>query len=61
MSGVDLNDTAAQRWLQSWGAKGEWLDHLTEGVFRSNTPVLNLAWPFRRDFGHWLEMGWQLP
>ena len=61
MSGVDLNDTAAQRWLQSWGAEGEWLDHLTEGVFRSNTPVLNLAWPFRRDFAHWLEMGWQLP
>lgn len=60
-AGVDLNDAVAQSWLQSWGAQDAWLDHLTEQVFSPDTAVLNLAWPFKSDFGHWLEMGWQLP
>ena len=59
--GIDLLAPRAQDWLQAWGAEGSWLDHLTENVFRPQTPVLNLAWPFKPDFGHWLEMGWQLP
>ncbi|MEY2660198.1 MAG: hypothetical protein RLZZ123_1370 [Pseudomonadota bacterium] len=59
--GVDLLAPQAQDWLQAWGAEGSWLDHLTENVFRPQTPVLNLAWPFKPVFGHWLEMGWQLP
>lgn len=60
-SGVDLNQGEAQDWLHAWGAQAPWLDHLTDQVFVSGTPVLNLAWPFQRDFGHWLELGWQLP
>lgn len=60
-AGVDLASKSAQDWLQSWGAQGHWLDHLTEQVFENGTPVLNLAWAFKPRFGHWLEMGWQLP
>jgi hypothetical protein len=60
-AGVDLTSMQGQTWLQSWGAEGDWLDHLTSGVFAPGTPVLNLAWAFKPDFGHWLEMGWQLP
>lgn len=60
-SGIDLEDRVAQDWLHDWGAQPPWLDHLTDQVFASGTPVLNLAWPFRSDFGHWLELGWQVP
>jgi hypothetical protein len=59
--GIDLDAPIAQDWLHTWGAQAPWLDHLTEEVFASGTPVLNLAWPFQADFGHWLELGWQLP
>lgn len=59
--GVDLNERRAQDWLHAWGAQAPWLDHLTDRVFVQGTPVLNLAWPFQTDFGHWLELGWQLP
>jgi hypothetical protein len=60
-SGVDLEDRSAQNWLHGWGARAPWLDHLTERVFKPGTPVLNLAWPIQPNFGHWLELGWQLP
>ncbi len=60
-AGMDLEAAPAQAWLQGWGAQGNWLDHLTGGVLAPGTPVLNLAWAFKPDFGHWLEMGWQLP
>lgn len=60
-SGVDVKDPQAHEWLQAWGAQGEWLDHLTPKVFRRHSPVLNLAWPYKPEYGHWLEMGWQLP
>jgi hypothetical protein len=60
-SGIDLEDRAAQNWLCDWGAQAPWLDHLTEGVFQTGTPVLNLGWPIQPRFGHWLELGWQLP
>ena len=60
-SGVDVSDTRAQTWLKSWGAQGEWFDHLTTNVFRPQTRVLNAAWAFKPDWGHWLEMGWQSP
>jgi hypothetical protein len=60
-AGVDLVAQPAQEWLQAWGAEGHWLDHLTEQVFENGTPVLNLAWAYKPRFGHWLEMGWQLP
>lgn len=60
-AGVDLATRQAQAWLQAWGAEGNWLDHLTDQVFENGTPVLNLAWAFKPDFGHWLEWGWQLP
>lgn len=61
MAGMDLDAPRSQAWLQEWGAQGSWLDHLTAGVFKPQTSVLNLAWAFKPDFGHWLEMGWQLP
>ncbi len=60
-SGIDLDERIAQDWLHAWGAQAPWLDHLTDQVFASGTPVLQLAWPIRPRFGHWLELGWQLP
>lgn len=59
--GIDLDARPSQDWLHAWGAQAPWLDHLTEQVFEAGTPVLNLAWPIRPHFGHWLELGWQLP
>ena len=61
MSGVDLNDTAAQRWLQSWGAEGEWLDHLTENVLPPQAGRRLLCWPISRARLHWVEAGWVAP
>ena len=60
-SGTLINDPRAQAWLHRWGGKGEWSDHLTSNVFRPDTPVMNVAWAFKPDMGHWLEMGWQPP
>jgi len=42
-------------------AYGEWLDHLTGGVFGANTARAYLLWPFERDYWHWLEMAWVQP
>jgi hypothetical protein len=61
LSGIGPADIHAQKWLQNWGAEGDWSDHLTSGVFRPGTPVLNVAWAFKPKLGHWLEMGWQTP
>ena len=60
-AGTDVSDARAQAWLRQWGAHGEWSDHLTAKVFHPTTEVLNVAWAFKPDLGHWLEMGWQSP
>ena len=60
-SGVEASNHLAQGWLLNWGAQGDWSDHLTSAVFKSGTPVLNVAWAFKPQMGHWLEMGWQPP
>jgi hypothetical protein len=60
-AGTDVSDARAQAWLRQWGAHGEWSDHLTAKVFHPATEVLNVAWAFKPDLGHWLEMGWQSP
>jgi hypothetical protein len=60
-SGTLIDDGRAQTWLHQWGGHGEWSDHLTADVFRPGTPVLNVAWAFNHEIGHWLEMGWQSP
>ena len=56
-------DSAAadQAWLGQLGATGEWLDHLTSSVFRKGTMVSHIAWPFKPDYCHWLQVGWVRP
>jgi hypothetical protein len=56
-SPVDLSSENGQQWLRKIGAKGAWLDHLTQDVFAPGTQVANIFWPFRKDYGHWLELG----
>jgi hypothetical protein len=60
-SGVHPSSAQAQDWLKTWGARGDWSDHLTSHVFRAGTQVLNVPWQFNAHTGHWLEMGWQAP
>ncbi len=48
----------AQDWLTQLGAKGAWLDHLTSTVFEKDTVVSHIAWPFKPDYCHWLQIGW---
>lgn len=40
------------------GAQGEWLDHLTDGVFPAGTVVHHIAWPYQPRYCHWLQAGW---
>lgn len=54
-----LRDTAMhRRLLGQLGAEGEWMDHLTAGVFPEGTPSRLIAWPFLPDYAHWLQAGW---
>lgn len=39
-------------------AQGEWLDHLTDTVFPTGTPVHHIAWHYRPRYCHWLQAGW---
>ena len=54
------SDSAAldQHWFEELGATGEWLDHLTSSVFPEATLVHHIAWPFKPDTCHWLQLGW---
>ncbi|NCZ28820.1 MAG: hypothetical protein EBX70_03830 [Betaproteobacteria bacterium] len=52
------------RWLsevEALQAHGEWLDHLTSGVFHADNPRVYLLWPFAPQYWHWLEMAWVKP
>lgn len=50
--------TAERQWCAQIGVQGAWLDHLTAGVFPAGTPVQHIAWPFSRDYRHWLQAAW---
>ncbi|MEI8075855.1 MAG: hypothetical protein WCH78_13980 [Bacteroidota bacterium] len=53
-------DSAARdvQWFEQLGATGEWLDHMTGGVFADGTLVHHIAWPFKPGTCHWLQLGW---
>ncbi len=61
VQGSPDSDAFAQTWLSQLGAKGEWLDHLTSDVFGNGTVVSHIAWPFKPDYCHWLQVGWVSP
>ncbi len=44
--------------LAQVGGHGEWLDHLTSGVFPVGTRSRLIAWPFLPTYAHWLQAGW---
>jgi len=50
--------TAERQWCAQMGVQGAWLDHLTAGVFPAGTPIQHMAWPFSRDYRHWLQAAW---
>jgi hypothetical protein len=58
LSGVAMETSEGQAWLQQMGAISPWLDHLTEHVLPPGTPVQHTPWPFKPGYAHWLEMGW---
>lgn len=49
---------ADHAWLAELGAKGDWLDHLTEAIFDKGTAVHHIAWPYKPRYCHWLQAGW---
>lgn len=49
---------AERRWCAQMGVKGAWLDHLTAGIFPAGTPIRHMAWPFSREYRHWLQAAW---
>lgn len=49
---------AERRWCAQMGVKGAWLDHLTAGIFPAGTPIQHMAWPFSREYRHWLQAAW---
>ena len=52
---VLLSRIAASTGVQ---AHGEWLDHLTAGIFPATLARNYLLWRFSRTYWHWLEIGW---
>ena len=54
LSGTPLH----KRLLAQVGGSGEWMDHLTSGVFPSGTATRLIAWPFLPHYAHWLQAGW---
>ena len=54
-----LRETPMHRLLLSQvGGHGEWMDHLTSGIFPVGTASQLIAWPFRPEYAHWLQVGW---
>ena len=54
-----LRDVPMQnRLVAQLGGHGEWMDHVTSGVFPAGTASALIAWPFRPDYAHWLQAGW---
>lgn len=57
-----LRDTPLHiRLLAQVGGSGDWMDHLTSGVFPEGTPSRLIAWPFLPTYAHWLQAGWVSP
>ena len=54
LSGTPLH----KRLLAQVGGQGEWMDHLTSGVFPAGTRTRLIAWPFLPHYAHWLQAGW---
>jgi len=52
------DDPVNALWLNQLGAQGDWLDHLTSGVFAPGTALHHIAWPYRPRYCHWLQAGW---
>ncbi len=54
-----LRDTPLHlRLLAQVGGAGDWMDHLTSGVFPVGTRSRLIAWPFLPTYAHWLQAGW---
>lgn len=54
-----LRDTSMHRLLLGQlGGHGEWMDHVTSGVFPPGTSSQLIAWPFVPGYAHWLQAGW---
>ena len=47
-----------KRLLAQVGGKGEWMDHLSSGVFPVGASTQLIAWPFLPHYAHWLQAGW---
>jgi hypothetical protein len=47
-----------RRLLAQVGGFGEWMDHVTSGVFPLGSGVHLIAWPFVPTYVHWLQAGW---
>lgn len=57
-SGSLQGDALHRKLLAEVGASAVWMDHLSSGVFPSNTPNSMIYWPFSENYGHWLQAGW---
>ncbi|MCM0043979.1 MAG: hypothetical protein NBV65_05040 [Burkholderiaceae bacterium] len=54
-----LRDTPLHlKLLAQVGGAGDWMDHLTSGVFPPGTYSRLIAWPFLPTYAHWLQAGW---
>lgn len=54
-----LRDTPLHlKLLAQVGGNGDWMDHLTSGVFPPGVPSRLIAWPFLPAYAHWLQAGW---
>lgn len=59
LTAAGLRDTPLHvRLLAQVGGAGDWMDHLTSGVFPEGTPSRLIAWPFLPTYAHWLQAGW---
>jgi hypothetical protein len=58
---ASTSEDGLQDWLKTIHAISPWGDHLTADVFPQGTPLQRIAWPFRQDHWHCLEIGWCPP
>lgn len=59
LTAAGLRDTPLHlKLLAQVGGSGDWMDHLTSGVFPVDTPSRLIAWPFLPGYAHWLQAGW---
>jgi hypothetical protein len=59
LTAAGLRDTPLHlKLLAQVGGSGDWMDHLTSGVFPVGTDSRLIAWPFLPTYAHWLQAGW---